>query len=651
MALLIPQLLFQGFSPNGGFLSGGLLYTYAAGTSVPAIVYQDPGLGSAWANPVPLNALGQALIYLNPGQAYKFNLTDSQGNQIPGYPVDQVNSNLSFPAVSSNIVPSVNDLYTLGAPGFSWAQVYVEGVGIYDPTTGNVGYYGQTAAEKAASVTPTNYVYAAGNVFRYGALGNGTADDTAAIQKAINAGSSPLSTADAGIVYLPPGNFKISSVLTCSLAGGLTILGAGPGATTITMATATQTGISIGNTSQVSPNITVENLTIVGAATMTGGSCISVMNAGNIHVNNVVFGGNGFSINIGLTLDAATPAGVGGFSYYVKDCEINACAQGIVIGPTSFVEDVFIRDTVIFGATTAGVTFISASGCYLSAVSTASCATGILTNPGASQSVNAIFFDKCLADTGSGHSWNITTNGGYVVELMLSDCWGCGAGNVVGGSTTANGVNIAQGTGVINGLVIRGGIFHHNYGAGILIGASTNVAVTGGAQVYQNSFVGGSDRSGIEIAANVNQFSITDNICGSGGYFGAEVGLANNQAYGIYVLAGTSNNYTITGNNCVGNALSGVGDSGSGASKTVTGNAGYNPLANASITVGGSPFTFTNDVGAPIEVFISAGTVGSVVVNGVTLATSTNCAVILPQAGFVVVTWSGKPTMTFSGLA
>jgi hypothetical protein len=167
MALLIPQLLFQGFSPNGGFLSGGLLYTYAAGSSVPAIVYQDPGLGSAWTNPVPLNSLGQALIYLNPGQAYKFNLTDSQGNQIPGYPVDQVNSNLSFPAIASNIVPATNDLYTLGTAGFSWAQVYVEGVGIYDPTTGNVGYYGQTAGENAASVTPTNYAYPPMCVDRY----------------------------------------------------------------------------------------------------------------------------------------------------------------------------------------------------------------------------------------------------------------------------------------------------------------------------------------------------------------------------------------------------------------------------------------------------------------------------------------------------
>src|SRR5271163_1264876 len=117
--LLIPELIFQAFSPNGGFLSGGLLYTYQAGTNIPATVYQDPALTGPWVNPVPLNSLGQALIYLTPGQAYKFNLTDSSGNPIPGYPVDQVNANLSFPSVASNIIPASNNVYTLGTSSFS----------------------------------------------------------------------------------------------------------------------------------------------------------------------------------------------------------------------------------------------------------------------------------------------------------------------------------------------------------------------------------------------------------------------------------------------------------------------------------------------------------------------------------------------------
>lgn len=47
--------------------------------------------------------------------------------------------------------------------------------------------YPITKAEISASVTPTDYAYPPGHVFRYGAVGNGVADDTAALQDAVNA--------------------------------------------------------------------------------------------------------------------------------------------------------------------------------------------------------------------------------------------------------------------------------------------------------------------------------------------------------------------------------------------------------------------------------------------------------------------------------
>ena len=64
--------------------------------------------------------------------------------------------------------------------------------------------YPRTAAEIAAGVTPTNYGYAPGNVLRYGAIGDGVADDTAAFQSALSAAESATRTSGAtGIVYLP----------------------------------------------------------------------------------------------------------------------------------------------------------------------------------------------------------------------------------------------------------------------------------------------------------------------------------------------------------------------------------------------------------------------------------------------------------------
>lgn len=60
----------------------------------------------------------------------------------------------------------------------------------------------------------------------YGATGNGTTDDTAAIQACINAAS----VTTGNVVYFPPGVYVISAPLTVSVSG-LTLLGGGPGAT------------------------------------------------------------------------------------------------------------------------------------------------------------------------------------------------------------------------------------------------------------------------------------------------------------------------------------------------------------------------------------------------------------------------------------
>lgn len=56
--------------------------------------------------------------------------------------------------------------------------------------------YARTAGEIAASVMPTNYAYSPGNPFRYGAVGDGAADDTTAIQSA-------LTVVTGGILTLP----------------------------------------------------------------------------------------------------------------------------------------------------------------------------------------------------------------------------------------------------------------------------------------------------------------------------------------------------------------------------------------------------------------------------------------------------------------
>jgi pectate lyase-like protein len=72
----------------------------------------------------------------------------------------------------------------------------------------------------------------------YGAIGNGTADDTAAIQAAINAitgSATPATTnrAALGVLYIPAGTYKITSDLIIRSVQGFRLIGDGPDLTRI----------------------------------------------------------------------------------------------------------------------------------------------------------------------------------------------------------------------------------------------------------------------------------------------------------------------------------------------------------------------------------------------------------------------------------
>jgi hypothetical protein len=72
----------QFFTNDGVPLTGGLLYTYSAGTSTPATTYTSSSGATALANPIILDAAGRVPtgeIWLTDGISYKFVLKDSTG--------------------------------------------------------------------------------------------------------------------------------------------------------------------------------------------------------------------------------------------------------------------------------------------------------------------------------------------------------------------------------------------------------------------------------------------------------------------------------------------------------------------------------------------------------------------------------------------
>jgi len=86
-----------------------------------------------------------------------------------------------------------------GAGTMNAQGVYVQGV--------PVPSYPQTAAEIAAGVTPTNYLYPPGNVLRYGADPSAVSDSSSAVNSDIKAA---LASGGTGYIYVPGGTFLIS---------------------------------------------------------------------------------------------------------------------------------------------------------------------------------------------------------------------------------------------------------------------------------------------------------------------------------------------------------------------------------------------------------------------------------------------------------
>jgi len=75
---------WQFFDNNGIPLSGGLLYTYLAGTTTPIATYTSASGSIANSNPIVLDSSGRPPneIWLNGIYSYKFVLQNSSGSQI-----------------------------------------------------------------------------------------------------------------------------------------------------------------------------------------------------------------------------------------------------------------------------------------------------------------------------------------------------------------------------------------------------------------------------------------------------------------------------------------------------------------------------------------------------------------------------------------
>jgi hypothetical protein len=116
----------------------------------------------------------------------------------------------------------------------------------------------------------------------------------------------------------------------------------------------------------------------------------------------------------------------------------------------------------------------------------------------------------------------------------------------------------------------------------------------------------------------------------------------DSQVYGVYVQNAT--NVKVSDLVATPNVTGSVIDAGGNTGLEFRNIKGYNPVGPSTVTPGASPWTYTAGP-SPEVLYITNGTVSSIVKSGVALTASTNASIYLQPNQSVVVTYSVAPNV------
>jgi hypothetical protein len=515
----------QLFDDNGVPLAGGLIYTYAAGTTTPAVTYTSSLGTSTQPNPIVLDAAGRVPggeIWLTAGTLYKFVIKTSLNVQIGSY--DNIPSINDFTSIYAGLANTTDPTLGDALVGFRQSN-----------SSGNLsGAIGRTVHQKLQETV---------SVKDFGATGDGTTDDTISIQAALNAGTY-------GAVYFPTGTYKVSSALTINPSTH--VFGSGFDAII-------KTNSATANIFNVNGQyVYISDLSFNSSVTRTGGYYVDVLPGSNrfriqqFWMYNALSGicvrdtSSTVTIAQGEILNNVAVTGVGikiegGLDISIRDVLIDQGAQifaGIYITKAG---DISIEDCQLL---TCG------QALYIEAVGT---------------EIDSVWANNTFFDNSSRGFYALATNSGLIQRCLFDQCWFSSSAN--------QGILLNTATsGVIDGIDFNG--------CHVFLNNANGIQIETGAKNIQvhDCAIAGNAPYGVAIAANVDYISVQDCHIG-GGY-----GIGPNGS-GILVNVGTGDYLRICNNDLNNNTNTGMIYAASGFNSVVSGNLNYSGWITYSPTI------------------------------------------------------------------
>lgn len=404
----------------------------------------------------------------------------------------------------------------------------------------------------------------------FGAVGNGVADDTAAIQAAIDA----VGIAGGGIVWLPPGTYKVSATLVVN-RNFVSIVGSGMWDTTLTRNTDYgDTLLLTGNdtTGVYVSGLEVKNLRFTSTGLTTSGSHINANGVSRLTITQV-FMFDGF---IGLTLNGVLPAFINDL-YIVFVNLFAGSATGrryVTIGNAAVTyshpscADVFIHNfdftgNQTFQAVDVGLEILSADGIWFSNGRVAwTTAVSLLLNAATSEDLSLVWFGNFMLDATIGDGMRFTgtaTAPKAFGNIRFSNF------NFKGGTVGQNAILYSTGTNVTDVHYSNGQIWQWDLHGIHHQSADTGIVSYDNVHAFDCGLLSTGVYSAFQTANNVSNIKIT------GGRYGgrAAVGASGLTRFGINIATGTGSNILIQGADCRNNTERGISFGATGTNNVV----------------------------------------------------------------------------------